>query len=87
MLWTETKGKNPYFINTVAYSDLITLIFFTAVGMRNIYVANIMEAIDEGSFLNYNKLKMPKKILVHDLKCHPNDRKIVAACSDSQIRV
>ena len=87
LLLTETKGKNPYFINSITFSELASIVFFSAMGQRNIYCANINDAINNGYFASYTKLKLPKKTHIFDMKTHPTDPKIAAACSDALIRI
>lgn len=37
--------------------------------------------------LNLSKLRLPENVNITDLKCHPSDYKVCAACSDGFVRV
>lgn len=37
--------------------------------------------------LNLSKLRLPEGVNVTDIKCHPSDYKVCAACSDGFVRV
>ncbi|EGR31645.1 hypothetical protein IMG5_105290 [Ichthyophthirius multifiliis] len=87
LLYTQTHGKNNYFINSFTLSESQDLLFFSSKTQRNIYCANFQEAIQQANFQKYSKLKLPKKVLINDLKCQPNEKKIVVACSDGFIRI
>ncbi|KAM3145005.1 hypothetical protein pb186bvf_003010 [Paramecium bursaria] len=88
-IWSgETKGKRGYEIQCADVSNLDGTLFFSAVGQRNIYCANIDDTIASGGpQLNISKLKIPLKVNVNDLKCHPCEYKMIAACSDGQVRI
>jgi len=47
-----------------------------------LFVTNINEAITAESSVNFRKLKLPKKVVVNDIKCHPVEAKCAVACSD-----
>ena len=51
---------------------------------RNLYAINISDAITTGT-LNYKKMRVPKKISINDIKCHPFDTKVLVACSDGYV--
>jgi len=56
--------------------------------MRNqlrLFVTNINEAISAESSINFRKLKIPKKVIVNDIKCHPIEAKCAVACSDGLV--
>jgi hypothetical protein len=54
--------------------------------MRNIYHFSY-DNIRPGTPINYQKLVLPKDESVYDLICHPSEKFIFAACSDSIIRI
>ncbi|EAS03887.2 hypothetical protein TTHERM_00455260 (macronuclear) [Tetrahymena thermophila SB210] len=87
ILFTETRGKNPYFINNFTFNDSSRVLFFSAVGQRNVYCSALVEDNNTFSFQKNTKLQLPKKIVVLDLKCQPNDKRLLAACSDGIIRI
>ncbi len=58
--------------------------------MRNqnrLFVANINEIISNDSTAVFRKLKLPKKVIVNDIKCHPLDAKCAIACSDGLVHI
>jgi hypothetical protein len=58
-----------------------------AFAVRNqpfLFVNNINEIVQDADF-GIRKLKLPKKALVYDIKCHPIDTKCVAACNDGLV--
>ena len=61
--------------------------FFSALQQRNIYCFNLEEAVVSQQIINYTKLKFPKKVHIFSMLCVPNETKLLAACSDSQIRI
>lgn len=86
-IWVgETKGKNGYEIQATDVSNLDVFnvllllqgtLFFSAVGQRNVYCANADDSIlNNSSSLNISKLKLPAKVAVHDIRCHPHDYRV-----------
>lgn len=56
----ETKGKRGYEIQITEVSNLDGTLFFSAVGQRNVYCANVEDTISTGApQLNISKLKIP----------------------------
>lgn len=56
--------------------------------MRNqirLFVTNVNEAINSESSISFRKLKIPKKVVVNDIKCHPIEAKCAVACSDGLV--
>ena len=51
-----------------------------------ILISNINDAAMSGFSVNIKKIKIPKKIAINDLKCHPFDPKFVAASSDGLVK-
>jgi WD40 repeat protein len=80
----QCQGKKTYSIRNIIGSPLQNSLFFSAEGMRNIYHVNYDNIRNS---INYNKLVIPEKESVFDLVCHPNEKFIFAACSDSLIRI
>jgi hypothetical protein len=73
----ETKGKRGYEIQASDISNLDGTLFFSAIGQRNVYCANVEDSITNNTPLNISKLKLPPKVNVHDLKCHPHDYRVM----------
>ncbi|CAK87046.1 unnamed protein product (macronuclear) [Paramecium tetraurelia] len=88
-IWSgETKGRGIYEIQHADVSNLDGILFFSAIDQRNIYCANIDDTIkSNGPELILSKLRLPERVNVNDLKCHPTDYKICSACSDGLLRV
>lgn len=53
---------------------------------RNLYAININDAI-LNSTLNYKKMRVPKKLTINDIKCHPFETYVLIACSDGYVRI
>ena len=69
----------------MAISEIHSLLFFSAVNQHNIYCANLNE-INNFS-IKINKIKIPEKITIIDLKCHPNEHKLMALTSENLMRI
>ena len=80
----QCQGKKAYIIRNIIGSSLQRCIFISAEGMRNIYHINFDNIKNN---VIYNKLVIPQNESVFDLVCHPVEKFIFAACSDSLIRI
>jgi WD40 repeat protein len=80
----QCQGKKTYSIRNILGSPIQNSLFFSAEGMRNIYHLNYNNI---KSNISYNKLVIPIGETVFDLVCHPSEKFIYAACSDSIIRI
>ena len=58
---------------------------FSIESQPKILVCNINDAVAAGFSMNVRKLKIPKKVVVNDIKSHPFEPKFVAACSDGLV--
>lgn len=52
---------------------------------RNLYSINIQESINKNRIQTYKKMKIPKKIIILDIKSHPHETVVAAACSDGHV--
>jgi WD40 repeat protein len=80
----QCQGKKTYSIRNIIGSPIQNSLFFSAEGMRNIYHVSYGDSIRT---IGYNKLVIPEGSTVFDLVCHPNEKYIFAACSDSIVRI
>ena len=80
----QCQGKKAYVIRNIIGSPLQRSLFISAESKRNIYNINFDNIKNN---ITYNKLIIPEKETVFDLVCHPNEKFIFAACSDSIIRI
>lgn len=80
----QCHGKKTYVIRNIIGSPIQDSIFISAQQMRNVYHINYA-SIKNG--VTYNKLVLPPNEIVFDLVCHPNEKYIFVACSDSLIHI
>lgn len=60
---------------------------FAITNQPKILISNVNDAVASGFSVNIRKIKIPKKVAVNDIKCHPFEPKFVAACTDGLVRL
>ena len=80
----QCHGKRAYVIRNIVCSPMENSMFISAQQMRNVYHINY-ENIKNG--ITYQKLVLPQGETVFDLVCHPNEKYIFVACSDSIVHI
>lgn len=78
----QCQGKKAYMIRNLTGSPIQRSLFFSAETMRNIYLLNY-----DSNKPVYIKMKIPQNETVYDLICHPNEKFIFVALSDSIIKI
>ncbi|MCQ2820964.1 MAG: hypothetical protein MJ252_27210, partial [archaeon] len=81
----QAHGKRKtYPIRSIVASPIEKCFFISAQSMRNVYFVNYDNIPGEIEFM---KLRFPEHIIIFDVICHPREKYVFTACSDSLIRV
>ena len=78
-------GKRPYVPSSVCFAE--GLLVFSTVSNRNIYLFPLEALLTNGQVRKPVKIRLPPKVRVSRILAQPHTEVIVAACSDSLIRV
>lgn len=80
----QCHGRKAYVIRNIIGSPIQENLFISAEGMRNVYLFNY-STIANGVI--YQKLVLPQNENVYDIICHPNEKFVFIACTDSIVHI
>lgn len=85
----QPRGKYPYIVRNFIGSPTQNSFFFSAQDMINVYHCNLDQLMSfnvsdlNSKVIKYNKLVLEKNFTVFDIICHPNEKFIFIAGSNS----